>query len=304
MVDYRKFLAKTETLVLPYLGGLKVHAPDRPLTLVGDRPAQGWWSFEVKGRNALVLEPAEPPSLEDRPRVRGHYVAGWLFTSGAKVECPLLVPDDEPPRLSPVTARRWFDGTPIFDGLEFDDEPELEARLALEENRTIETLKGVTPSLRVAFGYARLRAAAEVEVSPYEAMAVLPGVADGSVDPAAWVAELHARRFVVPNDGAWRRARPRPREEGTQADAEARAADVLAHAGATLLSSRFMGEHQLEVAFRFRGERFVSVVDWRTLHVYDSGICLEGADEMLGLDALPSVIDEAIRTDELNITRR
>ena len=251
MVDYRKFLAKSERLVLPYLGGLKVHAPDRPLTLVGDRPAQGWWSFEVKGRNATVVEAAEAPTLADRPRIRGHYVAGWLFTSGATVEAPLLVPEDDPPALSPVTARRWYDGTPIFDGLEFDDEPELGARTAIEENQTIASLKGVTPSLRVAFGYARLRAAARVEVSPYEAMAVLPGVADGTVEPEAWVAELHARRFHVPGEGAWHRPTLRPPEQGTRGNAETRASEVLAHAGATLLSSRFMSEQQLEVAFRF-----------------------------------------------------
>ena len=53
----------------------------------------------------------------------------------------------------------------------------------------------------------------------------------------------------------------------------------------------------LEVAFEFMGERFISVVDAITLHVYDSGVCLAGADELVTLDSLPGVIREAIEAD-------
>jgi hypothetical protein len=38
--------------------------------------------------------------------------------------------------------------------------------------------------------------------------------------------------------------------------------------------------------------------------VLDAGICLSGSDRMVTLDSLPSVIKEAIDTDQLNITRR
>ena len=64
------------------------------------------------------------------------------------------------------------------------------------------------------------------------------------------------------------------------------------------------GDRILEVVFRYCGEQFIASVDYETLHVYDSGICLSGADEALGLDALPSVIAEAIDHDLLHITRR
>jgi hypothetical protein len=46
------------------------------------------------------------------------------------------------------------------------------------------------------------------------------------------------------------------------------------------------------------------VVDAITLHVYDSGVCLAGADELVTLDSLPGVIREAIEEDALVITRR
>ena len=60
----------------------------------------------------------------------------------------------------------------------------------------------------------------------------------------------------------------------------------------------------MQVMFRFMGEQFVAVVDRQSLHVYDSGVCLDGADEELGLDALPVVIREAMQTGQLVITSR
>jgi hypothetical protein len=48
----------------------------------------------------------------------------------------------------------------------------------------------------------------------------------------------------------------------------------------------------------------MSLVDARTFQVIDPGICLSGAHRVLTLDAMPSVVREAIEEDHLNITRR
>ncbi len=80
--------------------------------------------------------------------------------------------------------------------------------------------------------------------------------------------------------------------------------DVLTNAGAHFLSGRDMGGSNYEVWFRYMDEQFIAVVDKDNLHVYDSGICLDGEDEQLGLDSLPSVIAEAINNGALYITRR
>ena len=303
-MDHRKFLGRTETLVLPYVGGLSVHAPDRPLRIAA-AIEPGWWRFEVHGRNAKALERVDTPSLEERPRLRGHLVGWWLFVSGSEVEHLLLPSTEEPAVLSPATGRRWYGGVPRFEEVLFEDEPEMQARLALEEGRSIAGIRGVAPSLRAAFAFARLVAAAReigTELSPRVALGVVPQVADGSRDPADAVCDLLARVH------AWRpvarERRAAPSYEPTSDNAELRAAEVLEAAGAVLLSSRHLDATSFEVTFRFMGERFIAVVDWRTLHVYDAGICLSGADEMLGLDALPSVIREAIDLDALNITRR
>jgi hypothetical protein len=78
---------------------------------------------------------------------------------------------------------------------------------------------------------------------------------------------------------------------------------VLDAAGAALLGSRMVRDYGLEVTFRFMGERFISVVDPLSFNVIDAGICLSGADRQVSLDSLPSVIKEAIDTDQLHITR-
>jgi hypothetical protein len=87
-------------------------------------------------------------------------------------------------------------------------------------------------------------------------------------------------------------------------DAHIRAEAALDGADARMLSSRNLGDGNLEGAFEFMGERFISVVDAITLHVYDSGVCLAGADELVTLDSLPGVIREAIEENALVITRR
>ncbi len=70
-----------------------------------------------------------------------------------------------------------------------------------------------------------------------------------------------------------------------------------------MLRWRRTGQDMVEVTFEFMDERFISLVDARTLNVYDSGICLSGADQQLTLESLPSAIREAIDTGQLHITR-
>lgn len=303
MVDYRKFLGGKSTKVLPYFGGPFVHDPDRRLR-VNERVAVGWWEFEIQGRIATAVVPADARPLDRCKALRGHVVGDWLFVGGGSARRMLLMPDDEPPVLSPVTARVWHGDHPVFDTLEFEDEAEDAARSALLDGANIAWLRGASPSLRRAFGYARLqREAVErgLRVSAREVEALLHEVADGTRDPAQVLDALEARVYALDPGSAHRQRVALP--AGTMDDAPRRAAEVLAEAGAQMLDSRLAGERILEVVFRYRGEQFVAAVDWETLHVYDSGICLSGADEALGLDALPSVISEAIDGDLLHITR-
>ena len=310
-MSWRKFIGKTEALVLPYFGGTSVDAEDRRLRVENELPP-GWWRFDVAGRVATPVDLVEPPDLSKLPKLRGHFALGWLFPGGTGAERLELVPAEEPPVLSPVTARRWHSGAVIFSELEFESEAEDEARRALEELAPLGEIKGVGASLRAAYGFALARAVGReigIAVSPRE----LHGTALAIAERGRPAAEEHLRRLqqerVLERTriDAWLAAGGRPRQPPPRASREVpvhqRVHNALDAAGADFSAMRDLGNGSLEVTFRFAGERFICVVDAETLQVYDAGICLSGADRMVNLDSLPSVIREAVDTGQLVITR-
>jgi hypothetical protein len=67
---------------------------------------------------------------------------------------------------------------------------------------------------------------------------------------------------------------------------------------------RVANNSQFEVTYTVDGERIISTVAADTLQVLDPGVCLANAHSVLTLDAMPSVIREAIEDGVLVITRR
>lgn len=343
-MDYRKFLTADESMVLPYTGGLFVEAENRRLRVAGQRAGQradepdgqgdgeltpGWWTFVVKGRKAEAREPAfAPDSFYDRPSVRGHAVGEWLFVSGREVECMAFMPEEELEPLAPCRARRWYTGELIFDCTEFEEEAEEQARLALEEMKPVADIKGIGASLRAAYGHALTEALSqtlEIPVSPREVQWHIMDIADRGREAAeallrrideerrAHEAERQARIARATMERQVREAEVRAARDREQHRARMRhqreqfrerCAEALAGSGAQILRARRLGTGQVEVTFRFRGQRFICIVQADTLGVHDAGICLDGADRELTLDSLPSAIREAIDTHQLVITRR
>ena len=304
-VDFRAFLAQVEPVVLPYFGGSRVEAADRRLRL--SEPVEpGWWRFRIEGRRATALEPAEPADLSDRPAVRGHHAAGWLFASGRDSHRIALPPVEEPAPLARVTGRVWHSGDLLFDSIDFEDEAEESARAALEEGRGIAEVRGVPPSLRAAYGFALADAVGrglDIPISPREAGGRVQELAAGGRPAAetflrALAEERQRHATELRHQEIRARARTRAGKPEDRADA------ALDAAGARLVNCRRLGGGNLEVRFHLDGERFVSIINGDTLQVMDAGICLSGADRVLTLDSLPSVIREAMETDRLNITRR
>ena len=327
-MDYRKFLGQVESVVLPYLGGGTVDSASRRLR-VTTPVAQGWWRFDVKGREATPREPAEPVCMDSLPRVRGHAWGRRLVREGAVAESLELMPEEEPPRLAPVSARRWHDGSLLFDSVDFESEAEGAARGALEEDQPLGHIQGVSAPLRAAFGYALLERASralDIRFMPAEVRGRILVVAETgraaaesclrrlSHEREAQTARLRqqqaaaerrlqaadllveAQRRVVHLES--RRGRGPPHEDGMH-----RAQQALHKAGARPLDMRRLEGQRLEVTYAFMGERFVSIVAADSLQVLDAGICLAGADGHVTLESLPSVIREAIETDELVVTR-
>ena len=317
-MDYRKFLGKVESAVLPYFGGASVDAPSRRLR-VSTPPAPGWWRFDVQGRTATPREPAGPDGLGGLPLIRGHLWGTRLVREGAVAEPVHLLPEEEPPRFSPVRARRWHDGSLVFEELEFEGEAEGTARLMLEEGRTLAEVKAVPASLRAAFGYAVLEGASRVlgiRFSPVEVRSRVLSVSEGGRPEAearlrGLVSEREAHvRAVEARLLALEAQRQRVEETARldarlprQAQGVTRVERALESAGALLLDTRRLGSERLEVTFGFMGERFISIVEADTLQVVDAGICLAGSDREVNLESLPSVIREAIEDDVLVITR-
>jgi hypothetical protein len=304
-VDFRSFLAQAEPVVLPYFGGNRVEAADRRLRLA--EPVElGWWRFRIEGRRAVALEPAEPVDLSDRPAVRGHHAAGWLFASGRDIHRIALPPVEEPAPLARVTGRVWHSGDLLLDSIDFEDEAEEATRRALEEGQGIGDVRGVPPSLRAAFGFALadgVGRALDIPISPREAGGRVQELAAGGREAAttflrALAAERERYQTELRTQELRARARPRAGKPEDRADA------ALDAAGARLINCRRLGGGNLEVRFQLDGERFVAIINGDTLQVMDAGICLSGADRVLTLDSLPSVIREAMETDRLNITRR
>ncbi|MBX3199108.1 MAG: hypothetical protein KF894_13325 [Labilithrix sp.] len=337
-MDYTKFLGKKEEAVLAYLGGPCAYGKDRRLRVDEPRPSLGFHRFEIQGRAARALGPAESPDLGGLPRVRGHHVRGWIAGAGgdrtprprpglrgpddaaarSSVEAVRLLPDEEPAPLAVVRARRWHSGDLVFESLDFDGEVEETARLRLEKLEPLGDMKGVAASLRLAYGVALTTAVAArmgVALSVREAAATATRAADEGADAArTFVDALVARRVEAAERARIHADTPghelhesagarRHRDANAPGDAHLRAERALDAVDARLLSSRNLGDGKLEIAWELLGERFISVVDALTLHVFDSGVCLAGADELVTLDSLPGVIREAIDTDALVITR-
>ncbi|MCP3098189.1 hypothetical protein LZ198_04770 [Myxococcus sp. K15C18031901] len=337
-MDYRKFLGKVESVVLPYLGGGTVDAASRRLR-VTTPVAPGWWRFEMKGRDATAREQAAPEGMDALPRVRGHVWGTRLVREGAVAEPLDLMPEEEPPRLAPISARRWHDGSLLFDSVDFESEAEDTARRALEEGRSLAEVRGVASSLRAAFGYTLLEQtsrALDIRFTPAEARGRVLSVAEGGRPEAeSCLRHLSAEREAHQRARTARAALAQVRDQEAR-DAErarqlasvwaeqarrqtarsgrsagrsspandwSRAEAALAGSGARLAAQRRLTGNAMEVTYVFMGERFISVVDADSLQVVDAGICLAGADSEVTLESLPSVIREAIETDVLVMTR-
>src|SRR6185436_1860028 len=217
-MDYKSFLAPRAPLVLPYFGGTRVDAADRRLRLVGGSGpvSPGWWRFEIEGRRAIPRERAAPVELGALPAVRGHWTSGWVVASGRELGRIALPPEAEPPPLARVTARRWYSGELLLDSIDFEDEAEVSARAALEEQRPIGELRAVAPSLRAAFAFALATAIARearVPVSLRELAPHLLAIGDGGRDAARLVLE----RLVAQRRAAEEAARERVRQAAQQA---------------------------------------------------------------------------------------
>ncbi len=220
-MDVSKLIGKTERLVLPWFGGARVTTEGRSLRLVAPAPERpGFYLFEVKGRGARLLEPAEPETLDQLPLVRGHFAAGWVASSGRDIAPLGIAPAEEPAELALLRVRRWHSGELLVESVDFESEAEEAARAALFDGRSLEGVRGVVPSLRLAFGIATYFRAARaeqttVDVAEIRSTALL--AAEGGVEAA----RVDLRRRAEARADAIARAEQARRERLQAAEWEA-----------------------------------------------------------------------------------
>lgn len=314
MADFRAFLGASEPVVLPYFGGTRVDSAGRRLR-VDSELERGWWRFRVEGRRAVPIEKASPPALDALPKVAGHWVLGWIASDGRSLARVALLPDDEPAPLARVTGRRWYSGDVLLESTDFEDDAELAARHALEQTQPLGEVRGVVPSLRVAFGIALGAAIAkdqQIAMSVRELAPAAVTIADrGAEAVREHLAAIVARRRIAEEAAQRLAAQVQLATAAGTARAVQRSADPVERADAALDKAdarmlqcrRLDAGLRLDVTYEVDGTTIRSIVDAQTLQVLDPGVCLSGAHEVLTLDAMPSVIREAIADDVLNITR-
>jgi hypothetical protein len=319
-MDYKAFLKPQAPLVLPYFGGARVDAADRRFVVqrnADDPLPPGWWRFQIEGRRAVPKEPADPIDLGALPAIRGHWIDGWVVVSGRELGRIALPPVDEPQPLARVTARRWYSGDWLFDSLEFEDDAEITARLALEQRKPLGVTKGVVPSLRAAFGYALGMESArdlKIEIQMRELTPIVVDIADGGVDVIKQLFDDLVRQRREEEERRRRAAAlarvqeqvktAKPRKRGR--DPRDEAAEMLDAAGARMTGfRRIAAGAQLEVTYDVQGTRITSLIDGETFSIIDPGLCLGHHNEYkaLTLDIMPILVREAIDGGKLVVGR-
>ena len=273
-MDYTQFLQQPgQVLRLPYFGGKSV-CDDKLSYRLRETPQPGWYQFGKAWRYVTVEHAIEPELHKWKlPRISGVVLNGRIVGNDFQAKIFGLPDDVDLPKFTPVSARKWFDGHILFDQQEFESEIEAKVRDAFEEERSIESIKGITPALAHVF---------LLECTQRE---------------LAREAERRAREEVEKQKRAAELAR-------WQETLEGRISLALSHTGAELVNWRRNGQQQAVVRYRLAGRRFECIIDTASLQIIEAGICLSGADEELNLSSLPSAVREAIHSGQLHVFRQ
>ena len=277
--------------MVPYHGkGLAWEAKRQWRFAVGHAPPLwGWYSTE-KERGRLVR-----PVRVAAPDVEGYFgergaqaliVGDAAWTCAVRVKLVVPLPPEDLPRFSLVKLVMGRDHCGYVAAVLPDTAVEEAVRLALAEERTgIDTIPGVTPAHRAAFGvYTQARAQARQQQALIEAQRQAEDARRRAGSPAG-------RRMLAASDP----------EEACRA--------ALRVSGGVLLGFRRSGTDLGVVDWSCDGRPFQCIVKLNGLGLHDPGICLtshetgEEGGKLITLEALPSVVREARDTNKLVVFR-
>lgn len=306
-MSWESLLSKPEVITVPWTGGRVIRAAGRSLKIKGGLPEEhGWHQFEISGGREAVWKGEGEPALfwEEYQNniIKGYLVGNRLIPDEARVVL-------EPTRILEQTVSVHFverglerfaravvvyyeQSDYIYVRQEFPLGPEGAVFNAfLTRQDSVRGIPNVTPALDLAFRF------------------------------ESWQREQQEERRRLLEQRRLEEERRRQEEERRQAlreqigtgegrralaqvDFNAAASAALRISGARLTDIRnSYNRNEMVVQFIHEGRGFECVVERDTLHVVDSGICLNGHDTLFTLESLPPVISQAIREGRLHVYR-
>lgn len=311
-MGWQELLSENSTVILPWLGGHRVSRQGQTWRIQGPLPLEyGWYQFELSGgRRAKVLSVSEPDFNfeQGQKTIQGYLMGNRLIPDGVSVDPdPNKLIDQtlsvflvEPGlerfaraivcRLDTETEQRYLYLRQVF-----PTGPETEVEIAYQDHKpSLDHIRGVTPALDFAFKWLCLqRMLAEVRERN---------------EANRRAEEEHKRKQEALLQENLRKVYGNERRALATVNFNEAARQALAISGAELLDarpSRMPGE--MIVQYRLRHRRLECIVNSTTLRVIDSGICLTNngikGDTFFTLESLPSVVIEAIDTQQLVVYR-
>lgn len=310
-MSWRDLIEVPRRVTLPWTGGATVHERDREyrIDFIDRLPNEhGWYNFQLAGRRANSVIPADADISVLKFRRNGYLVGDRIIFDDARVdpdpkqifacsEQVHLIPDALDRFARVCVGRVYAEGPLIFAEPAFPLGPEDEVSNAyLDRASSVSQIKGVVPALDAAFRMeTHLRALAEERRRELERRR--------AEQEAKRAAEERRRELVRQlGDGAGRR-------ELARMDFEQAARAALTIGGAEYLDHRrSVAANEWIVRYRLDGRRFECVCD-TNLQIVDAGICLtdhdgETGDTYFTLESLPGVVMQAIELGVLHVRRR
>ncbi|MFA5054195.1 MAG: hypothetical protein WC565_09060 [Parcubacteria group bacterium] len=299
-----------ETIVCPWFGGRELRTWSRTFRLEGRLPrASGWYEFRIGGgRKATLKGPAEPNFEALRVKLRGYLVGDRLVLDDVRLEinpAKIIEATEEVHFVEPgldwlvraVVGRAYEGGPLVFESQDMPLGPEPEVEQAyLDQAESLETIKGVTPSLEAIFRLEVWRRA-EAEKRRVELERLRREEEERLAREAAWLEMTEKLGDAI------------GRRQMAQVDFVEAARAALAVGGATYRASRpGYNRGEMIVQFRHLNRNFECICD-QQLRIVDAGVCLTDhdtgvrGDTWFTLESLPSVITEADRAGVLVVFR-
>jgi hypothetical protein len=287
-------------LVIPWLGGRRIHKSGRTWRVTGRLPGEfGWYLWECQGRRALLVGETEADQDYEQGRdcESGYLVGDRFIALTARVEpdparlveqtVPVYLVEPGLSRFAPIRAALDEEGRRIYIQEVFGLGPEEEVREAYVDRKgSVAHISDVPPALDLAFRFASQK---RLEVERRRAELVEEARRE------------EAKRNTTTGLG---------RRTLAEVDPEAAARAALRVGGAELLDVRDGRiKREMVVQYRVDNRRLECVAQKDTLRVVDAGICLEDhatgekGDTYFTLESLPAVVRQAIGEGRLVVWR-